>query len=266
LHEEYLSVESLDHFIKLELIPRVGREERVKRGWRYFNGSVVHNVMLTDVQIKIHKFFIDNPQYDAINYFDKLFAILAEYYGNNVTVPVLHMVKSSEASNLPLKRKTDVKDTWKKHLSFSVDFLKGDLITLAKFLDTTEDDIKSLHEDLISQKYVADSIVEVLSQNVLPEELHVSMYAPYTYLNHPQWGYRCIAGKINGRDLLIRLGLGGCLDGRENTTKDFVYSKQKKAITTEKFSIMYPSLHQKNILQLKKVIDYVDKFKKKENK
>ena len=265
LHEEYLSIESLDYFIRLELIPRVGREERIKRGFRYFNCSAVHNVMLTDIQIKIHKFFIDNPQYDAINYFGKLFAILAEYYGNNVTLPVLHMVKSSEAYNLPLKRREDVENTWKKHLSFSEDFLEGDLTTLAKFLDTTEDNIKSLHEDLISQQYVADSVVKVLSRNVLPKELHVSIYAPFTYLNHGQWGYRCIAGRINGRDLLIRLGFGGSLDGRTNTTKSFVNSKQKKPITEKHFSILYPSLHDKNILQLKKVIDYVDKFKREED-
>ena len=72
LHEQFLSIETLDYFIELDLQPRVEHKERIERAWRFFNGSIVHNVMLTKVQIAIHKFVLDNPQYNAINYFDKM--------------------------------------------------------------------------------------------------------------------------------------------------------------------------------------------------
>jgi glycosyltransferase domain-containing protein len=262
LHEQFLSIETLDYFIELDLQPRVEHKERIERAWRFFNGSIVHNVMLTKVQVAIHKFVLDNPQYNAINYFDKMFAILAAHYGNNITLPTFYMLKSSEGFNSSIKKREKVKDTWKKDLSFSKDFLKSDLKTLCDFLNITKEELEKLHENLILQTFRTDACYKVLELNVLPEELHVSIYAPFTYFNHCQFGYRCIAGRLSNRDLLIRIGLGGSLDGRNDFVHRFVFSKNRPSMSKELFSAMYPTLHSQNLEQIKKVLSYVDKFKR----
>lgn len=260
LHEDFLSIETLDFFIPLSLTPRVERKERIKRAWRLFNGSIVHNVMLTSVQLKIHKFCIDHPEFNAINYFDKIFAILAANYGNNVSLPIFYIMKSSEIRNIPTKRKNEIKDVWQRNLSFEKDFLKTNLKHLLNELDMTKLGIEALHKDLISQDYLIQSCWDVFKKNVLHKDTLVSIYAPFHYLGHGQFGYRVLIGRVDKKDLLLRVGLGGDLDGRGKFTQYFAHSKSRTDLTEQEFKIMYPVLQRESLESIQLILKYVKDF------
>ena len=239
LFDNFLSYETLDYLIdKLDDFHSEQQIERVYRSWTYFNGSAVHNILKTEVQVKIQEFHLEFPQFNAINFYDKTLSYIAAAAGDIARLPVFHFVRSSETKARSLKlwptAQNDISD-WNPDLRFRQHFLNCDTAPLEDLIGVDRLFIEQIYNNLCDSVKKDRKFSQILEENNL---LTLDCYNPTKI-----WGY----------PLYTRLGTGANIFGEQGF-------KEKFKMNTEDPTRLYPVLEKENLDELYKIIKFVKDY------
>jgi len=252
------------------------RLERIREAWTYFQGADVHSVVRNDVQTKIHKFHLDNPEYNSINYFDKNFSFLLACYGNSKILPVMHLLRSEELNARSLKRRNSEQENiedWKPDLSFKKDFLSVESSVFEEMASCDRDFLVEVHSKLCNEEEKKIRYKETIVNHDLfvdPPEDGWEWFTPLLSgdwplcLQAPKTRAEALAWEEMGLDLVAiqpKKGPGADFYGAGNDEdKGFSghfneYNKYKGEAGD-----LYPVLKQENLSHIKHIIEFMNKY------
>lgn len=236
LFDNLLSFETLDYLVDaLDNFKSDSAKERVYNAWSYFNGANVHNIMRTEVQIKIQEFHLENPEFNAISVYDKTLSYITAVYGNIAVIPTYYIMRSNETGARSLKLEAnadkDISD-WKPEIKFEEHFLEADTTPLEDLVNSDREFIEKVFTNLCTERLKKKKFFELLDNNDLFVNTSIV---------------------IEGYPLLFRFGPGGNLMGSDGYAERF---KERH----EKSNTLYPILEDKNIQDVKHAIENVKRF------
>ena len=293
LLDSSIVLESLDYFVdSFYNFQSDCPKERVENSWTYFNGAWVGAVMRNETQINTHKFHLIHRPFNAIRIFDKTKTFLMAAEGNLARLPIFHCVRSEESkAESFLRSNKEWADSWRPNLTFNDYFIDPKVIDtspLEKIINADRAFIENIHENLMNGDKKLNRHKEILKYNILPENCIIHMHNKKNDVRFMikddadlfGWNGKTTQGKIKALvdtiktyEVIVSLGTGGDYCGTyvENIVKQqypnievshpyqykkFINSKEKKKSEFE----LYPALRAENMEQLKKIIDFVERF------
>ena len=154
----YETIEYLVDFMKPE-INATSPKERIKQAWDYFDGGYVHSIMSTKMQIDIQEFHMQNPDINAMGFYDKTLVYYLAAKGKLETLPTFLLARSQEFCSPSFITATDAEDTigdWRPSLKFKDDFLKCDTTCLEELAGVDRSFIEEAHKSLCGGKVKED--------------------------------------------------------------------------------------------------------------
>ncbi len=236
LFDNFLSFETLDYLVDaLDSFRSDSAKERVYNTWTYFNGANVHNIMRTEVQVKIQEFHLKYSQFNAISVYDKTLSYITAVYGNIAVLPVYYIMRSSEAGARSLKLEAnadkDISD-WKPEIKFREHFLDADTTPLEDLVKSDRKFIETIFNNLCTETIKEEKFFDLLDKHDLLVESSDS---------------------IEGYPLLFRFGSGGNLMGSGGYRERFKRRQENQ-------DTFYPVLEYKNLKDLKNTMKYVKDY------
>ena len=273
LNDSFIAVESLEYFLEI-MFPFSSDcpKERVKYAWSHFNGASVHNIVRNDVQKNIFKFVLDNPQFNAIKFFDKIHSFMTAVQGDSAVLPIFFGLRSDESKTGHFVSNPKRKKLWNGHLNFKDDFLKVDLKPMQEILGVDEKFIEEIFHDLVDGGIMNDDIDRLFQFHLVPPQSKFS-YSEYlnfavldknghkTGLTKKAYGCKFVLGVINGYEVILRMGVGGDLYGDNKGYEKWYDSKHKTKISDKIIiNTLYPTISEKNLKQIYTIITFIKKF------
>ena len=274
LNDNFIAVETLEYF--LEIMSPFSSDcpkERVQYAWSHFNGASVHNIVKNDVQKNIFKFVLDNPQFNAIKFFDKIHSFMTAVQGNSAVLPVFFGLRSDESKTGHFVSDPKRKKLWNGHLNFKDDFLNIDLKPMQEILGVDRKFIEEIFHELVDRGTMNDEIDKLFKFFLLPveENFCYSEHKSFkvNFPNNPNrpsmiykdYGCKVVFGVTDGYEIVLRMGAGGDVYGDAKGYEKWYFSKDKiKIDDDEKMKNLYPTLSEKNIKQISIIINFIQKF------
>ena len=233
LNDSFIAVESLEYFMEV-VFPFSSEcpKERVKYAWSHFNGASVHNIVRNDVQKNIFKFVLDNPQFNAIKFFDKIHSFMTAIQGNSAVVPVFFGLRSDESKTGHFVSSPKLKKLWNGHLNFKDDFLDVDLKPMQEIINVDRKFIENIFHELVNGKTMDDDIDRLFELDLVPPRSKFS-YSEYL-------------------DFTIS----------DNKGYEKWYASKHKTKINENIVIntLYPTILKKNLKEISKMISFIERF------
>ena len=269
LRDSFIAVESLEYFMEV-VFPFTSEcpKERVKYAWSHFNGSSVHNIVRNDVQKNIFKFVLDNPQFNAIKFFDKIHSFMTAIQGNSAVVPVFFGLRSDESKTGHFVSSPKLKKLWNGHLNFKDDFLDVDLKPMQEIINVDRKFIENIFHEFVNCKTMDDDIDRLFELDLVPprSKFSYSEYLDFTISGHPfdsigAYGCKFVLGVVNGYEILLRMGIGGDIYGDNKGYEKWYTSKHKTKINDNiMINTLYPTILKKNLKEISKMISFIERF------
>ena len=277
LLDSFFVIESLDYFTDTFYdFESDCPKQRVKNSWYYFNGGQVGAVIRNETQINTHKFHLTHRPFNAMRIFDKTKAFLMAAEGNFARLPIFYCARSQESKAVSLLRSEKKwANNWRPNLTFNDYFIDPKVIDtspLEEVIGVDRSFIEDIHKNLCDCEKKQARHKEILEYNILPEKCIVHVHNLVNNICFmikeeelcSTWIIEALISTIKNYDLLVSLGSGGAYYGELEAASPFRYSKflnseEKKEINKTEFEL-YPILKQKNLNQLNKIVDFIERF------
>ena len=230
----YETIEYLVDFMKPE-INATSPKERIKQAWDYFDGGYVHSIMSTKMQIDIQEFHMQNPDINAMGFYDKTLVYYLAAKGKLETLPTFLLARSQEFCSPSFITATDAEDTigdWRPSLKFKDDFLKCDTTCLEELAGVDRSFIEEAHKSLCGGKVKEDFFKKILKELAI--------------INSHET-------KINNYNVMPRFGPGANFTGDQGWQERF----QLTHTPAEK---IYPVMEPVNLHEIEKIIFYIEEL------
>jgi|TARA_R110002073_G_scaffold302167_2_gene469784 glycosyltransferase domain-containing protein len=230
----YETIEYLVDFMKPE-INATSPKERIKQAWDYFDGGYVHSIMSTKMQIDIQEFHMQNPDINAMGFYDKTLVYYLAAKGKLETLPTFLLARSQEFCSPSFITATDAEDTigdWRPSLKFKDDFLKCDTTCLEELAGVDRSFIEEAHKSLCGGKVKEDFFKKILKELAI--------------INSHET-------KINNYNVMPRFGPGA------NFTGDHGWQERFQLTHTPAEKI-YPVMEPVNLHEIEKIIFYIEEL------
>ena len=230
----YETIEYLVDFMKPE-INATSPKERIKQAWDYFDGGYVHSIMSTKMQIDIQEFHMQNPDINAMGFYDKTLVYYLAAKGKLETLPTFLLARSQEFCSPSFITATDAEDTigdWRPSLKFKDDFLKCDTTCLEELAVVDRSFIEEAHKSLCGGKVKEDFFKKILKELAI--------------INSHET-------KINNYNVMPRFGPGA------NFTGDHGWQERFQLTHTPAEKI-YPVMEPVNLHEIEKIIFYIEEL------
>ena len=273
LNDSFIAVESLEYFLEI-MFPFSSDclKERVKYAWSHFNGASVHNIVRNDIQKNIFKFVLDNPQFNAMKFFDKIHSFMTATQGNSAVLPVFFGLRSDESKTGHFVSHPDRKKLWNGHLNFKDDFLDVDLKPMQEIINVDRKFIEDIFHELVDHKTMHGAMNKLFEFDLLPpkeifsysEDIGFSVMGKGKFRKHTileAYGCKFVLGVVNGYEMILRMGSGGDVYG-DNKGYEKWYASDSKTKINENIVInnLYPIMLNKNKKEISKMISFIKKF------
>ena len=230
-----MSYETIDYLVDYlrPAINATSPKERIKQAWDYFDGGYVHSIMSTKMQIDIQEFHMQNPDINAMGFYDKTLVYYLAAKGRLETLPTFLLARSQEFCSPSFVTAPDAEETigdWRPSLRFKDDFLKCDTTCLEELAGVDRSFIEEAHKSLCAGKVKESSFKKILKEKGIIN-LHET--------------------KINNYNVLPRFGPGANFIGDHGWQERF----QLTHTPAEK---IYPVMEPVNLHEIEKMLFYIE--------
>tara|TARA_R110001606_G_scaffold54148_1_gene132954 strand:+ start:8625 stop:9815 length:1191 start_codon:yes stop_codon:yes gene_type:complete len=229
----YETIDYLVDFVRPE-VDTSDPKERIRDAWTYFDGGVVHGIIPTKILIQIQEFHLQNPDINAISFYDKTFIYFLAAKGKIVCLPTFHIARSQEYSSPSFISDPNAEETigdWNPSLEFKEDFLKRDLSCLEELVDVDKSFIEEIHKNLTEGKIKEEFFKKMLKDLAIIKDHRT---------------------KIERYNVIPRFGTGANFIGDHGWQELFQY-------TNKPVEEMYPVMLPVSLDELGKMLFYIEK-------
>lgn len=230
-----ISYETIDYLVDYlrPAINATSPKERIKQAWDYFDGGYVHSLMSTKMQIDIQEFHMQNPDINAMGFYDKTLVYYLAARGRLETLPIFLLARSQEFCSPSFVTDPDAEETigdWRPSLKFKDDFLKCDTTCLEELAGVDRSFIEEAHKSLCGGKVKENSFKKILKELAI---IH------------------CHETTINNYNVLPRFGPGANFIGDHGWQERFQF-------TNGPVEKIYPVMEPVNLHEIEKIIFYIE--------